>query len=202
VEAGVLWLTSGPASVLAEPIPAGVLTAGAVLQEPPAMIAAAEILPENLPAAWEDGQATALSIATALSQKFGRTLPWKTIQDVVTASLNARFLALDETSGAWPCDFPGARALKLRLSKGQRWTDDRLVAESRYRIAEAELDPSQIQDLGDLVPQLLEVKAKSNVPLTFAVRLKFGDGKEWPPDEAVQQLNKLLGDLKEGFSLK
>jgi hypothetical protein len=202
VEAGVLWLTSDPASLLAEPIPAGVLTAEAILREPPAMIAAAEILPENLPAAWEDGQATALSIATALSQKFGRTLPWKTVKDVVTGSLNARFLALEETSGPWPCDFPGAHAVQLRLSSAQKRLIGWTVTESKYRIAEAELDPSQVQDLGDLVPQLLEVKAKSNVPLTFAVRLKFGDGKEWPPDEVVQQIDKLLGDLKEGFSLK
>lgn len=68
VESGALWLTNGPASVLAEPIPAGVLTAQAVLQKPPAMIAAAEILPENLGDAWTDDEATALSIATALSQ--------------------------------------------------------------------------------------------------------------------------------------
>jgi Protein of unknown function (DUF499) len=203
VEAGVLWLTSGPASVLAEPIPAGVLTSEAILQEPPAMIAAAEILPENLPAAWEDGQATALSIATALSQKFGRTLPWKTVQDVVTASLNARFLALDETSGAWPCDFPGAQAVKLRVPEpGDGGGSRRRVEESKYRVAEAELEPSEVQDLGDFVPRLLEVKAKLNVPLKFLVKVKLGDGEEWPPDEAVQQIDKLLGDLKEGFSLK
>jgi len=56
-EAGALWLVSGPASVLAEPIPAGVLTPNAILRQPPAMIAAAEILPENLPDAWSEGQA-------------------------------------------------------------------------------------------------------------------------------------------------
>src|SRR5204863_4310093 len=67
VEAGALWLVSGPASVLAETIPAGILTPKALLRQPPAMIAAAEILPENLSDAWLEEQATALSIATALS---------------------------------------------------------------------------------------------------------------------------------------
>ena len=60
-----------------------VLTSKAILRQPPAMIAAAEILPENLPDAWADGTATALSIATALSQKFGQTMPWKTVKDFV-----------------------------------------------------------------------------------------------------------------------
>jgi hypothetical protein len=44
VEAGALWLVSGPASVLAEVIPTGVLTSKAILRQPPSMIAAAEIL--------------------------------------------------------------------------------------------------------------------------------------------------------------
>ena len=116
VEAGALWLTSGPASVLAEPIPAGVLTPKAILHEPPAMIAAAEILPENLADAWSNGQATALSIATALSQRFGYTMPWKTVKDVITASINARFTEMDGASGEWPCEYPVAQSVKLNVS--------------------------------------------------------------------------------------
>jgi hypothetical protein len=81
VESGALWLTNGPASILAEPFPAEVLTVQALLQKAPAMIAAAEILPENLSQAWTNEETTALSIATALSKKFGQTLPWKTVSD-------------------------------------------------------------------------------------------------------------------------
>jgi hypothetical protein len=73
VESGLLWLTNGPASILEEPIPAGVLTEQATIQKPPVQIMAAEILPETLPLAWTNDEATALSIATALSQKFGQT---------------------------------------------------------------------------------------------------------------------------------
>ncbi|MBT4822625.1 MAG: ATP-binding protein, partial [Lentisphaerae bacterium] len=87
VEEGRLWLTNGPASVLGEAIPTGVLTDQAVLHRPPAMIAAAEILPENLPDAWTDEGTSALAVATALSQKSEQTLPWKTVRDVITASL-------------------------------------------------------------------------------------------------------------------
>ena len=99
VEAGALWLVNGPASLLAEPIPAGILGPKAVLRQPPARSAAAEILPENLPDAWTAGSATALSVLAALSQKVGQTLPWKSVKDVITASLQARFAELEETSG-------------------------------------------------------------------------------------------------------
>jgi hypothetical protein len=67
VENGAAWLLSGPASILGEPIPAGVLTPAAGLSVPPAIVPAAEILPENLPAAWKDDETTALAVATALS---------------------------------------------------------------------------------------------------------------------------------------
>ncbi|MBM4084628.1 MAG: ATP-binding protein, partial [Planctomycetes bacterium] len=99
VENGILWMLSGPASILGEPIPAGVLTAAAKLCAPPAPIAAAGVLPENLPGAWKDDEASGLSIATALSVKVGKTLPWKTVRDVVSGALQARFLELAEGSG-------------------------------------------------------------------------------------------------------
>ena len=60
VEAGLLWLLSGPASILGEPIPAGILNANARLCGPPAVIGAPEILAENLPGAWKDGETSGI----------------------------------------------------------------------------------------------------------------------------------------------
>ncbi len=205
VEAGALWLVSGPASVLAEPIPAGVLTPKAILRQPPAMIAAAEILPENLPDAWSDGQATALSIATALSQGFGHAMPWKTVKDVITASINARFMELDGASGGWPCDYPAAQSIKLKVASGPSrplGVRDIGSATSSCLVAYAELEPSEIQDLGDIVPQLLEIKARANVPIKFLVRIELGDEKEAPPDDVVKRINELLGNMKDSFRLE
>jgi hypothetical protein len=210
VEAGTLWLVSGPASMLAEPIPAGVLTPKAMLRQPPAMIAAAEILPENLPDAWPEGQATALSIATALSQRFGQTMPWKTVKDVITASVNARFTELDGTSGDWPCDYPAAQSIKLRVTTSvadgfrgtMRGGFGGASPNSKRLVAQTELEPSEVQDLGDIVPQILEIKAKVNVPIKFRVQIELGDGKEAPPDDVVMQINKLLGEMKDAFRLE
>ena len=210
VETGALWLVSGPASVLAETIPVGVLTPKAVLRQPPAMIAAAEILPENLPDAWSEGQASALSIATALSQKFGQTMPWKTVKDVITAAINARFTELDGTSGDWPCDYPAAQLVKLKVTtaitsgfgSAARGSFGGIPTNSKCLVAQTELEPSEVQDLGDVMPQILEIKAKANVPIKFRVQIELGDGKEAPPDDVVMQINKLLGELKDAFRLE
>ena len=197
VEGGLVWLTSGPASVLEEPVPAGVLTEAAELQIPPAPIGAPEILPANLPDAWKDGTATALSVATALSNAKGVNLPWKTIRDVINASLQARFTELAEDSGQWPCDFPAAQSVKLKESKGGGTGP--AEGADKLRIAEAQLEPVEIQDLGDAVSKLWEIKAKSNVPIVINVRIEIGDGEEVPPQEVVNEINALLSDLKEGF---
>ena len=68
VERGLVWLTNGPASILGEPVPAGVLSASATLQPPPDPITVHELMTESIPDAWKDGKTNALAISTALSQ--------------------------------------------------------------------------------------------------------------------------------------
>lgn len=212
VAEGKVWLLSGPASLLAEPIPTGVLTPAAKLRLPPAMISAAAILPETLPAAWKDGCTTALAIATALSHQTGHTLPWKTVRDVIGGSLQARFIALAEGSAPWPCEMPAANTVKLKLAEtgggGQGGTGGGFAggtgtgAGTKTLVAHATLEPSEIQDLGDLIPQLLEIKNKANAPLVFRVQIEFGDDVKKPAPEHANAINTLLNNLKDGFALQ
>jgi len=208
VEAGRVWLLSGPASLLAEPIPTGVLAPSAKLRTPPAPIPAAAILPENLPAAWKDGSTTALTIATGLSQQVGSTLPWKTVRDTIGGSLQARFIALTDDSAPWPCDLPAAQTVRIMVAAsdagggsggGDGSGGGSGGAQGKMLVASAEFEPSEIQDLADLVPQLLEFKAKARLPLRFHVRLEVGDGAQRPSATAASGLNKLLEGLKDGF---
>ena len=67
--------------------------------------------------------------------------------------------------------------------------------------AEADLEPSQIQDLGDIVPKLLEIK-KTGLPMRFRLRIEIGDGKTPPPENVVKDVNALLRDVKEELQLK
>lgn len=200
---------------LAEPIPAGVLTHQASIQKPPAPVPPAEILPETLPDAWEKEESTAFSINTVLSQKYGQTLPWKTVRDAVSASINARFTRLDTTSGQWPCEYPLAQEVKLKcctvsdINGGQPGDGDGAsigVGSGKSRphvlVARSELKADQIQDIGDIVPKLLEIKNKSNIPLTFKLQIELGDGQTQPDDETVRAMNALLRGIRDDFQLK
>lgn len=204
VGAGKVWLLSGPASLLGEPIPAGVLAPSARLRTPPALISATAIMPENLPTAWKDGCTTALSIATALSQQAGNTLPWKTVRDVIGGSIQARFITLADDSAPWPCDLSGANTIKIKVAaagtgSGAGGTGGSGPTPPNVRVAAAELEPSQMQDLGDLIPALLEIKAKANVVIKFYVRIDIGDGTTRPSDEVISDINDLFEELGNDF---
>jgi len=203
VRSGRLWLLSGPASILGEEIPTGVLTDGAALRKPPLPISATEILSETLPDAWDGQSATALSIATALHQKQGVSLPWTIVRDAIDAALRASFVELDADSSPWPCELAGAQNVRLKMpSGGPPKPKPKPVVRPGVFAAEAELEPNQIQDLGDLIPELLKIKAKANLNMKFHVRFEAGNESQ-PPDQAViDQINKLLEGVQERFELR
>ena len=58
--------------------------------------------------------------------------------------------------------------------------------------AQADLEPAEIQDLGDIIPQLLEIKIKADTSLEFRVQVEFGNGDETLNPEAVSQISSLL----------
>ena len=210
VLAGKVWLRAGPASLLYEPVPAGVLTSEAKLKTPPATIQALSLLPANLPGAWQDNAATAASIATALSAVAGDTLPWKTVRDALSDAFNARFVEIAPGSGSWPCELAGASAVKVQVpSKATGGTGGGTggggsgggTAYGYIKTAAKDFEPAQIQDLADLIPKLLSVSAKANVPLRFHVRLEVGDAKTKPTDAAVKDVNTVLKELGDGFEV-
>ena len=68
--------------------------------------------------------------------------------------------------------------------------------------ADAEFEPSEIQELADAIPELLKLRAKSNVDLRFRVRVEVGDGRQPPDKEAGSELNALLDKIKGGFAAR
>lgn len=187
VKEGVLWLTAGPASLLGEEVPAGVLTGEAIIQAPPEAILATQLLPANLPDAWKGEESTALAMAVALSQKRGRTLPWGTVRQAIDGALRARFLELPESLPSWPCGYPEAGNLKLRVPKAGS-----LVAQERRagaKNASAELRTNELQDLVDSIADL--TKAAAGYELKYHIRLELGGEKAVPP-EVVEEVNKIL----------
>ena len=97
VTGGKVWLLAGPASLLGEPIPVGVLSSTAVLRTPPKSIPALAILPENLLTAWQNSVTTALAILAVFSQRAGHNILWKTVSDVCQRAL--KIASLHEKCG-------------------------------------------------------------------------------------------------------
>ena len=201
VRNGKLWLTSGQASILAEEIPAGLLTDDARLQAPPAPIPATDLTPASLPEVWSGDSTTALAIAVALSKKAGTNLPWPTVRDVIDGAIRARMVEPTLDSAAWPCDFAGAQNVKLRVPAGpQKPIEVPFTLRPNVLTAEAELRPSEIQDLAEQLPEIR--KAVGAADLKFRIRLELdGHGKSTAQD-IVAKLNDLLAKISKGLLLK
>ena len=199
VEECLLWLTSGPASLLAEPVPAGVLNADAQLHAPPAPIPAIEILPASLPSAWTKERSTAVVILTALSQKAGLNLPWATVKTAIDGALSARFIELADGSGPWPCEVSAAKTVTLKVpEKGKKPTAPKPVKPG-VLVAEADLEPVQIQDLADHIGDL--TKATAGQQTKYKLRIEFGGDKR-PPDPQIKKVNDILKDIADDLELK
>ncbi len=202
VKDGKLWLTSGPASIFAEEIPAGLLAEDALLQAPPQPVPVLDILPGNLSEAWGGETTTALAISVALSKKAGKTLPWATVREAIDGALRGRLLERTLDSGPWPCDYPEARNVKLRLPVAQPPSlgpQPPSVTRPGVLVAEAELRTSQIQDLADQIPHI--TRAAAGLDLKFRLRVELG-GSTQPSEDVVAKINDLLREISESLELK
>ena len=201
VKQGKLWLTSGQASILAEDIPAGLLTDDARLQAPPQPVPAADVTPSNLPEVWSGETTTALAIAVALSKKAGTNLPWATVRHALDGAIRARMLETAIDSAAWPCDYVAAQSVKLRLpSAPPPGHDKRFELKPDVLVAEAELRPNEIQDFAEQIAEIR--KAAGTLDLKFRLRLEVDGRGATPPTDTVAKLNDLLKKISERLLLK
>ncbi len=203
VKSGQLWLTSGPASIYAEEIPAGVLNEDAVLQALPPIVSSLDILPAALPAAWGGDFTTALAISTALSAKQGLNLPWKRIREAIDGAIRARYLETTLDSAPWPVDYPAAQTVKLHVPTQPAPADYKqtpvtpaYVAQppAGRHIIEADLRPNELQDLADSLGEL--GNAAAGADLKYRVRIELGGN---PSSYVLERVNKVLQKVKSGL---
>ena len=202
VEQGLVWLTNGPASILKEPIPAGVFSAAAVLRRPPERIDVAELMAASIPDAWKDGKTNAFAVLTALSAQRDVTLPWNTVRTAIEDGIRARWIELASDPTAWPCEVAGAQhaVFQVPTREGIREGEG-----SPYKpkppgqlSAEAVLEAHGIQDLADQIPAL--TKAAVGSTLRFNVRIEF-EGEAAPDVKVVNTINGLLSEVSEELKL-
>ena len=201
VKQGKLWLTSGPASILAEEIPTGLLTDDAKLQAPPSPIPATDLTSSSLPEVWTSETTTALAIAVAVSRKAGANLPWSTVRQALDGAIRARLLETTLDSTPWPCDFAAAQNVKLRAATAsQKAVEMPFALKPDLLVAEAELRPSEIQDLADQLPEIRKAAGASE--LKFHLRLELDGRGTSPGQDALGKLNELLGRISKMLSFK
>jgi hypothetical protein len=216
VAAGHIWLLSGPSSLWSEEVPQGILTPAAKLRVPPESIAPAALLPATLPSAWKNDSTNAAAIATALSHQSGLTLPWKNVASAISAAITGRFLSLADDSGDWPCDFAMASKSKFTIVKsaggsasggdpagggyqGPSGLGLGSLSEKHGVRAVSQLEAFELQELGEAVATLLEIKNKCDAPLSFSIQIDFGDAQHKPSPAIVTEMNLELAKIRDGL---
>ena len=202
VAQGLLWMTNGPASILGEPVPPGILGPSAKLRRPPDPIAVDELTSAAIPEAWSEGKTNALAIATALSNIRGVTLPWATVQTAIDTALRARWLELAGDSAEWPSDLAGAQHVVLKTPRAQQGAVGEAFgygpAATGALVAEAALEANGIQDLAEQIPDI--AKAAVGNTLKFDVRVELGGDTARDP-AVVDKINALLSEVSDDLKL-
>jgi hypothetical protein len=196
VKRGLLWLVLGSASIYAEAIPEGLLAPEAILLLPPARLSMMDILPDRLPEAWRSDVTTALAIDTALSNKAGKPLPWKIIFETLDGAFRSRYLERTVDSKAWPCDFGDAQWIKVRVPVSAPPTPPPPPPSDNY-VAEAELQPNEIQDLADEMGNLLGLIA--GLDISFRLRIELD---RQSPQDVVNRVNNALMEINPRLKLE
>ena len=201
VTQGLVWMTNGPASILGEPVPFGVLSPSAKLRPPPDPIDVHELMPSSIPDAWSDGKTNALAIATALSNMRGLALPWSSVQTTIESAIRTKWLEVGKDGAEWPTDLAGAQHVVLQAPTS---TGPHERGKSYGRrpagvlIAEAPLEANGIQDLADQIPDMAQAAVGS--ALKFNVRIELG-GDTTPDPEVVEKVNALLSEVSDDLKL-
>jgi hypothetical protein len=165
-----------------------------------------EILQPNLPEAWSGEVTTALAIATAISSRLGKTIPWVRVREALTGAFNAHLLERTPDSGTWPCDYGGAQTIRVRvpvekpypLWEPQQPPKGIKELKPGLRVAEAVLQIHEIQNLGEQIADLRN--AADSHGLKVHVRIELG-GDTPPPDDVVARVNAVLKEIADKLQM-
>lgn len=195
VKSGRVWLVNGTISVLGEDAPAGFVNDSAQLLAPPPTFSSVDVLPDQLPAAWSEGQSTAHLIHGALSAKFGKPLPWVRAAQALDEAFRLGLIERTLDSASWPCDLGGASAIKIRASKNEA-KEPPPPKHYGSKIATAELQLHEVQDLADHVDALRD--ATAGQPLRIRVTVEVGENGQ-VDQSVVDKVNAVLSGVKAGW---
>ena len=166
----------------------------AQLQAPPVAIVPQQLVAAAIPDAWQNGQANISVVSGALSGQSGKPLPWLILREAVDAGLQGRWFELSPDSGPWPCDFPGARNVVIKIP-GKEPLPPPSPADG-VLTTEATLEAYGIQDLAEQIGAIVKAAAGNN--LKIKVRIELG-GETAPPADVVTEVNALLAQISDAL---
>ncbi|QGU33786.1 DUF499 domain-containing protein [Thermochromatium tepidum] len=197
VKSGRVWLVNGTVSVLAEDVPAGFVNDSAQLFAPPLPLASVDVLPAQLPSAWQNDATNAHLIHAALSSKGDKVLPWTRVAAALDEAFRLGLIERTLDSGPWPCDLGGAAAVKIVARKSE---DKDPPPPKHYgsKAASADLQTHEVQDLADHIDALRE--ATAGHPLRIRVTVEIGEAGK-VEQEVIERVNGILGKIKAGWKV-
>ena len=201
VERGLVWLTNGPASILGEPVPGGVIGPSATLNVPPEPVAPQGLMETSIPEAWKDGKTNALAIITALTNQRGKMLPWSTVSSAIDSGIKTRWVEVSSDGDPWPCELAGAHRVVLQVpAEPKIFKPPGSFPQKRLGTvaAEATLEANGIQDLAEQIPAISMASVGNN--LRFNIRIELG-GDNAPDPAVVEAINSLLSEVSEDLKL-
>lgn len=195
VKSGRIWLVNSTISVLGEEVSTGFVNESAELLAPPPTFSSVEVLPDQLPPAWSGGQSTAQLIHGALSARFGKPLPWTRTSQALEEAFRLGLIERSLDSASWPCDMGGASAIKIRVCKNEV-KQPPTPEPYGSKVATAELQLHEVQDLADEVDALREATAGQR--LCIRVTVEIGENGQIDPC-VVDKVNSVLARVKAGW---
>ncbi len=198
IKAGRVWMVNGTISVLGEEVPGGFLNDQATLYPPPAMVASTDLLPPQLPIAWNGEETTAHLMHSALSSKVGKPMPWTSVRQALDEGFRLGLFERTLDAGPWPCDFGGAAAIKIHLRKPEA-AQPKPTTVYGAKIASAELETHEVQDLADQIDELRQ--ATAGHAMHIKVTVEFGEAGKVEQD-VVDRVNAVLAKVKTGWMVQ
>lgn len=195
VKSGRIWLVNGTVSVLAEDVPAGFVNDTAQLFPPPLPLASVDVLPAQLPTAWQGEATNAHLIHAALSSKVGKVLPWTRVVSALDEAFRLGLIERALDSGGWPCDLGGAAAIKIVTRKSEA-KEQPPTKHYGSKAATGDLQAHEVQDLADNIDALRE--ATAGISLRIRVTIEVGADSN-VEQHVLDNVNAVLGRVKAGW---
>lgn len=197
VEDSRLWLIVGEESIFGEEPSDLQLTSEATLRKPPAPIAPVDLLPANLPEAWNGNETTGSDLYSVLRNNRGLPWPKAMFLESLNAGIAQGFYKLSDGAGALQ-DFGAASNAKIVIENTVKATSVKPTstkpAYAGYETPEVELQIHELQDLEENIDRLNSLL--SGCDMRVIVKLRASG----QASEKARDVNKLLNEIKKGWA--